>query len=163
MRTQYIQSMMQTELSSVGATSRWGAHPPGFEPVVLQKKIPSSVPCPKHVYGPAYSQGDGPRVRVGAGWEQRFGGFLGLCEKIFFLIQYRRGGLSPLSSFFYTVNDQNITSHYVRSSEHKFFLVALLADISMFIYLQSLLQLLRQVIQLTQIDELVLFLGTLKI
>ena len=97
------------------------------------------------------------------GWGHGFGNFLGLCEKVFFLIQYRRGGLSPLSSFFYTVNDQNITSHYVRSSEHKFFLVALLADISMFIYLQSLLQLLRQVIQLTQIDELVLFLGTLKI
>jgi len=98
------------------------------------------------------------------GWGQGLGGFLSLCEKVFFLIQYRRGGLSPhRSSFFYTVNDQNITSHYVRSSEHKFFLVALLADISMFIYLQSLLQLLRQVIQLTQIDELVLFLGTLKI
>ena len=97
-------------------------------------------------------------------WGHEFGGFLDLCEKVFFLIQCRGGGLSPhRSSFFYTVNDQNITSHYVRSSEHKFFLVALLADISMFIYLQSLLQLLRQVIQLTQIDELVLFLGTLKI
>ena len=26
---------MQTERSSVGAASRWGAHPPGLEPVAL--------------------------------------------------------------------------------------------------------------------------------
>jgi len=47
--------------------------------------------------------------------------------------------------------------------EHKFLLVNLVADISMFLYLQFLLQLLRQVIQLTQIDDLVLFLGILNI
>ena len=47
MRTQYIQSMMQTERSSVGATSRCGAHPPGFEPVVLQKKNPLAYPMSK--------------------------------------------------------------------------------------------------------------------
>ena len=30
-----LQVNRQTERSSVGAASRWGAHPPGFEPVAL--------------------------------------------------------------------------------------------------------------------------------
>ena len=40
---------------------------PGSSPWCCRKKIPSPVLCPKHVYDPAYSQSDGPRVQVGAG------------------------------------------------------------------------------------------------
>ena len=151
MRTQYIQSMMQTELQvrpPGGERTR-----PGSSPWCCRKKSPRL----SHVQSTCMVRPTHKATDPADGWGPEFGGFLGLCE-VFFLIQCRGGGFSPhMSSFFYTVNDQNITSHYVRSSEHKFFLVALLADISMFIYLQSLLQLLRQVIQLTQIDELFFF------
>ena len=72
MRTQYIQSMMQTKRSSVGATSRWGAHPPGFEPVVLQKKNPHL----SHVQSTCMIRPTHKATDPVYGWEQGFGNFL---------------------------------------------------------------------------------------
>ena len=98
MRTQYIQSMMQTERSSVGATSRCGAHPPGFEPVVLQKK---KSPRLSHVQSTCMVRPTHKATDPVYGWVQGFGVFFGLCENVFFLIQCRGGGLSPHRSSFF--------------------------------------------------------------
>ena len=74
-----------------------------------RKKTSSLVPCPKHSWvlaqamghscGPVFSRATGHCIRVGWG----FRGFLDMCEKFFFLIQYCGDGLTPRRLSFFKI------------------------------------------------------------
>jgi len=70
---------------------------PGSSPWCCRKKSPRL----SHVQSTCMVQPTHKATDPVYGWGQGFGSFLGLCEKVFFLIQYRRGGLSPHRSSFF--------------------------------------------------------------
>ena len=102
----------KNHLGGEGALARLVARRVGKLPLkgstpASRKKTSSLVPCPKHSWvlaqamghscGPVFSRATGHCIRVGWG----FRGFLDMCEKIFFLIQYREDGLTPRRSSFF--------------------------------------------------------------